>query len=381
MAFDHLTPFDPEKEKTGAEQNSQAQATETQTSATQTTETQTQATQTTETAQSTDTQPDVFFDSFNKRYNTTFKSDDEIKPLFELPKKITEYEEKVKNYSELEQSVEKYKQELEESKANSMSDLLNDPLIRKAFVASQLKQKYPDRDEFVMQEIAMSDIDRMSDIDAIAKEKMATIKGLTFEEAKLAKLADFGIDPTTSPEEWDSVAKARVKIAGAEAKERIKGLLNGIQMPQVQTKEQKETLMAQAKEEKIKLTAPLKEKYKQFDKYVNGKVEFVVPDEFKAKLDDVFQGFFIDSGLEVNEKTLAAAEKYKRDLFLEEYLPKIIEVAEKQAVTTYKEQIEKELHNDKPLNTATATDQNTQTDEKGVGEFFRNQKGDRAKKI
>jgi hypothetical protein len=325
----------------------------------------------------------LFIESINKRYGTQYKGDDEVKNVFGLPQKVIEYEKTIKEKEELAKSVEeKYKKELEDLKSSGTSALLEDPLIRRAFVASQLKAKYPDRDEFVLQEIAMSDIDKMSDIDAIAKERMVSIKGLTLEEAKLAKLADFGIDASTDPEEWDSVAKARVKIAGAEAKERIKALLNGVEIPKTISKEDREKLAVKAFDEKVKAITPVREQFKKFDKYVNGDFEFVVPDEFKAKLDDMFKSWFIDGKVDVNENTIRNAEMFKRNMFLDEYFPKMREVIVKQAQTALKEQLDKELHNDKPLNTASATDQGQPADPNrpGVNEFF-NTKEPLSKKI
>jgi hypothetical protein len=325
--------------------------------------------------------PDEFIENFNKRYNTTYKSDDEVKPLFELPKKITEYEEKVKDRDELVKSVEQYKKDLEELRAFGNSDLLKDPLIQKAFVASQLKNKYPNRDEFLLQEIAMSDLDKMSDIEAIAKEKMIDIKGLTFERAKLAKLADFGVDSTVNPEEWGEVEKARIQIAGAEAKQRMKQILEGITLPKQVTKEEKEAMATKALEDKVRTTAPIRETFKKFDEYVNGDFKFVVPDEYKATLDGVFQGMFIDSGLEVNETNLKNAEFFKRAMFVEEYFPKMVEIIKKEAQTALKEQIEKELHNEKPLNTTTATDQEVKPEKKGLDNLFQDKSDKRVTKF
>ena len=335
-----------------------------------------------EPAKAPETIPDAFIEGFNKRYNTTYKSDDEVKSLFTLPEKVKEYETKLSDRDELAKSVDKYKNDLEELRVNGTSELLSKPLIRRAYVAEQLQAKYPDRDAFVLQEIAMSDIDKMSDVEAIAKEKMVSIKGLTFEDAKLAKLADFGIDANSSPAEWDDVQKARVRIAGAESKERIKQLLQGIELPkQPMSKEEQEKVAAKALEDKVRVTQPVREAFKKFDRYVNGDFEFVVSDEFKAKLDDVFQGMFIDSGLDVNEKTLKTAEMFKRAMFVEEYFPKMKEVIVKQAQTALREQLDKELHNDAPLNSATATDQTPQPDRKGVSSFFHGDENKRTTKL
>lgn len=314
---------------------------------------------------------DEFIETFNKRYATQYKSDDELKGLFSLPSKVSEYENRLKDYEELKKSVDNYKKELEETKSTYLSDLLSKPLLRKAYVAEQLQAKYPDRDARMLGEIAMSDIDAMSDIEAIAKEKMISVKGLTLDEAKLAKLADFGIDVNTNPEEWDSVAKARVKIAGAEAKDRMKQLLQGIELPKTVTKEEREAVAAKAFEDRVKKLTPFKEVFSKFDTYKNGDFEFVPPDEFKSKLGEIFDGMFLNTGLDVTEENIATAELLKKALFIEEYFPKMLELHEKQVRTKVKEETDKLLHNDTPPNTATATDQATvQSDKPGLKDFF-----------
>lgn len=366
MAFDHFNTTPPADIIPQVENNSQA---------TPPIEVATPASGTppTETAPIVETKPDEFIDSFNKRFNAQFKGEEEVKELFSLKGKLGEYETKYKDYDELKGSVDKYKKELEEVKERGISDLLDKPRIRKAYVAEQLIGRYPDRDPDILGEIAMSDIDRMSDIDAIAKERMITVKGLTFEEARLAKMADFGIDLETKPEEWDSVAKARVKIAGAEAKERIKQLLSGVEIPKTVTKEERQALQARTLEDKVKAAQPIRDIFNKFDTYKNGDFEFAPPDEFKSKLDGIFKGMFIDGGLEVNEQNIATAELIKKALFTEEYLPQMLEVKAKAIRAEMQEKFDKETHNDTPPNTATATDQQSAADpnKQGISNFFR----------
>ncbi len=325
---------------------------------------------------------DEFFDNFNKRYNTQYKSDEELKAIFDLPKKVEDYETRLKDRDELEKSVEQYKKDLEDYKTNGLSSLLEKPLIRKAYVAEQLQAKYPGKDVTTMQEVAMSDIDNMGDIEAIAKERMISVKGITFDEAKLAKLADFGIDPEVNPEEWDSTAKARVKIAGAEARERMKQLVDGIELPKTISKEERALLEAQALEQKIKTVTPVRDRYNKFDEYTHGDFKFAVPDEFKKKTDEIFDNFFIKGGMDVNESTLATAELLKRAMFVEDYLEKMLEVKFKEGETAAKEKYDKLLNNDAPLNTTTATDQTTTEDPNrpSVSRFFQSRE-DLAKKL
>jgi len=321
-------------------------------------------------------QTDEFIENFNKRYNTQYKADDEIKNLFSLTGKVTEYEGKLKDHESLVESVDKYKKELEELKGKEdFSGLLDKPRIRKAYVAEQLIAKHPDLDPDILSSVAISDLDKMTDIEVIAKERMINVKGLTFDEARLAKLADFGIDSETNPEEWDGVAKARIKIAAAEARERVKSLLGGIEVPKPISAEEIEAKRTKALEEKVKATAPIKEIFTKFDTYKNGEFEFTPPDEFKSKLGDIWNGFFIDGGLEVNEENISTAELIKEALFVKEYLPKMLEVHEKTIRAKLKEEQDALLHNDMPPNTATATDQgdSVDPDKPGLNSFFQNQ--------
>lgn len=363
--FNTIPPHEREQQTTSpvAEGSTEAPVTETKVEAPVTTEAPPAPAQ--------EPKVDEFIETFNKRYATQYKSDDDLKALFSLPSKVSEYENRLKDYDSLKGSVDNYKKELEETKSTYLSDLLSKPLLRKAYVAEQLQAKYPDRDARMLGEIAMSDIDAMSDIEAIAKEKMISVKGLTLDEAKLAKLADFGIDVSTNPEEWDSVAKARVKIAGAEAKDRMKQLLQGIELPKTVTKEEREAVAAKAFEDRVKKLTPFKEVFNKFDTYKNGDFEFVPPDEFKSKLGEIFDGMFLNTGLDVTEENIATAELLKKALFIEEYFPKMLELHEKQVRTKVKEETDKLLHNDTPPNTATATDQATvQSDKPGLKDFF-----------
>ncbi len=328
-------------------------------------------------------QSDKFFEEINKRYSTTFKSDEDIKPLFSLPGKVKEYEEKYKDYDFLKGSAEQYKKELEETKTTLMSDLLAKPRLRSAYVAQQLIEKYPDRDPDVLGELAMSDIDKMSDIEILARERKMRGSKSSLDNIKLVIKKELGVDPELKPEEWDSLVTTELEMKATDARDRIKTLLKDIELPKVVTKEEREASQVKFLEDKKRSAEPFKEIFKKFDTYKNGDFEFVVPEEFKSKLDSVFTGMFIDSGLEINEKNLATAEQIKRALFVEENLPKMLEVKEKQVMAKLKEEQDKLLHNDTPPNTATATDQGTPTDpnKPGLSSFFRNSGNDRATKL
>jgi hypothetical protein len=376
--FEHLTPFEPEKlNQEGAENN---QGTPPATEPTTLVEPSAQGTPV-EPIIPQEPKPDEFFDNFNKRFSTQYKTDDEIKGLFTLPGKVTEYEGKLKDYDGLVKSVEQLNKDLEETKTTYMSDLLSKPLIKKAYVAEQLLAKYPDRDPFVLQELAMSDVDKMSDIEVLARERKIRSKS-SLEDIKAVIRKELGIDATQDPEEWDSVVKTELELKASDARDRIKQLFAGIELPKVVTKEEREQAQAKFLEEKKKAIEPFKEIFKKFDEYQNGEFKFAVTDEYKSGLDDMFDGMFVDSGLEINEGNLAIAEKLKRALFVNENLQKMFEVRDKETEARVKAEYDKLLHNDTPINTSTAADSAGEAEQPGVSSFLRNPKTDeRAKKF
>lgn len=343
-----------------------------------------QTTQTTPESQpKTETPPkgDEFIETFNKKFGVTYKGEDDIKGLFELTKKVTEYEGKLKESETYKSQADNYKKELEELKNQSYSEFLSKPLIKKAYVAQQLLEKYPDKDPFVLQEIAMTEVDKMDDLDVVAKERKVRYPTVKLENLKAIILNELGIDAAVAPEEWDSMAKDKLTMMAGDARQRIKEMTNGIEIPKFQTKEEREKLYNEAMEQKVKLTAPIRDKFCQFDEYINGDFKFAVPNEFKEKLGDVFQGMFIDAGLEVNEENLGIAEALKESMFIKEYFPKIKEVIEKQAQTIVQAKVDEELNNTSTPNTSTATDTKTLEELPGVSKFLQDQKSELSKKL
>lgn len=380
MAFESFNTIPPDQKVQGEENKGETtQNTET----TQVTEQSSAQTEQKTGTQVTENKPDTFFDEIKKRYNAEVKSDDEVKELFSLKGRIGEYETKLKDHDDLKSSVEKYKKELDETKTTYMSDLLAKPRLRSAYIAQQLIEKYPDRDPEVLGELAMSDIDKMSDIEILARERKMRGSKSSLDNIKLVIKKELGVDPEQKPEEWDSLVTTELEMKATDARERIKNLLKDIELPKVVSKEEREQQQAKFLEDKRKASEPFKTVFTKFDTYKNGDFEFEVPEEFKSKLNDVFTGMFLDSGLEVNEQNLATAELIKKSLFVEEYFSKMLEVHEKTIKAKLKEEQDKLLHNDTPPNTATATDQGDGKDpnKQGISGFFQSQGSGRATKL
>ncbi len=300
---------------------------------------------------------DEFIETFNKRFNTQYKADEEIKGLFEYPKKVTEYEGKLKDYDSVKKSADQYKQDLENLKKTEAERYFSSPLMKKAFVADQLVKKFPHSDVTTLTELAMSDVNALSDLDVLAKEIKIKLPSKNIEAIKSAILSDVGIDATTDPKEWDEVAQTKLAIRAGTARENIRNLVDGIQLPKIETKEESDARMATELSKKIEMTTPQKNEYLKFDKFkVKDDLEYTVPDEFKSKLGDMFDAFIINAGNEPTQENIDTLNDLREALFFSSHKDKIYEMMYKDAESKIKAELDKKLGNTTPPNTATASD-------------------------
>jgi hypothetical protein len=318
---------------------------------------------------------DEFFDTFNKRYSTTYKTNDEIKGVLATPLKIADYEKRLSDFEVTKKSVEEYKKKIEELEGSF------DPLkffsSPETYVAEQLRIKYPKSNPVLLQEIATTDVNNMGDFDVLVKEKQLFVQNAPKEGViRSIVLKKYGIDPTIPPEEWDELAKGEMQLDAATAREKINGLKGVIEMPKVITKEQRETEAKNALIEKEKVLTPLKQDFLKFDKFSHEGFEFDVPEEYKSKLPDMFQAMFINAGMEATPENLQSMVELREALFLRQYFPKIKEVIAKEAETKLQTKIDAELHNTQPPNTTTATDQGNVNPfaGKGLDQYLQDQK-------
>jgi len=316
---------------------------------------------------------DEFIENLNKRFGTQFKADEEVKNIFGLPKKVSEYETRLKESESLAKSIENYKKKIEELEKDQ------DPLkyfsSPDTYIAEQLRIKYPKSNPVLLQEIATSDVDAMEDFDVLVKEKQLFIPKLSKEgDIRGVLFKRYGIDPDTPPQEWDSVVKTEIAMDAASARDRINELKKGIEMPKIVTREQREKEAQELLNQKEEALKPLKETFSKFDKFTYEGFEFDVPDEYKSKLPDMFQSMFIEAGLEPNEENMASALELREALLLKQYFTKIKEVIAKEAETKLQAKIDAELHNTQPPNMATATDDTQANTLPGLSKFLSDQK-------
>ena len=327
-------------------------------------------------AATTETKPDTFIEDLNKTFGTQFKARNEVEDIFKLPQKIAGYESELTKTKDYATRIEDYEKQIEKFKNNpNGADLLEKPLLRKAYIADQLLAKYPDKDPYTLQEIVMADVSKMSDIDVLVKAQKINHPNIAENDLKAAIYKKNGIDPDIKPEDWDSVTRAELAMSADDARATLKTLTSGIEFPKAATKEQRDADAAQALQKRIQATDPLKTEFTTFDKFKKGAIDYDVPADFKTKLPDMFQAMFIDAGLEPTPENKATAMELRDMTFLYQNIDKIIEVKVKEGQTEIQRKLDEALNNTKPPNTKTATDEvSPQDNRRGLGAFLADMK-------
>jgi hypothetical protein len=148
---------------------------------------------------------------------------------------------------------------------------------------------------------------------------------------------------------------------------KIADLRKEVDLPKVVSKEEREKLQADSLAKKMQDISPVREQFTKFDKFTLEGFEWQVPDDYKQKASEMFDGMFIQAGMDMNEQNLATAIRMRDSNFLYENFGKIREAIVKQAQTDLQAKIDAELHNTQPPNTATATDQGGEQTLPGIG--------------
>jgi len=313
---------------------------------------------------------DSFIENLNKEFGTQYKDRDEVVNIFNLPKKVIEYETKLKESESLSNSIENYKKRINELEEGQ------DPLkwfsSPETYVAEQLRIKYPKSNPILLQEIATSNVDEMDDFDVLVKEKQLFVPKIAKEgNVRAVILKKYGLDADTNPQEWDEIAKTEMAIDAAAARDKINDLKKNIEMPKVLTKEQRLAMESEAISKREKDLGPHRENFNKFDKFSQDGFEFDVPSEFKNNLSGMFDAMFVKAGMEPNTENIEYAVGLRDALFLKQNFSKIKEIIEKGAEARLQAKIDEKLDNKQPPNTTTADEHRTDVKkERGMSDFL-----------
>jgi len=315
----------------------------------------------------------TWLDEVNKSLGTQFKVKEEILTHIEKAKKTDEYEEKIKTFGDFEKREQDYKQRLEDAKSSlNPMKYFSSP---DAYKAEQLRMQFPDKNPMLLQEVATSDLTKMDNVEIIIKGVMLDNKDVSYEDARNYVLTEYGI-AEVDPSEWSAAAKTKIKIKAGEQRKALTDLKAQIKLPEVETDEQKAATVAELRKQKETAIEPYADTFAKFEKFVSKidderTFEFTAPDEYKAALKDMFKGYFLDGGNEVNPENLKTIQKLRDAMLLYDNFPKVYKAIEGEVGLKFKAEEDKRLGNEKPENKTLATDQGAQ--KPGGMETFLNQ--------
>ena len=286
---------------------------------------------------------DLDLSIFDKKFGRKIESEDTLKSLFE---KADKYEEVETSKRDLEQKLTEY-QNLAE-RLDPMSNFLNeDEYVRQQFLKKN-KDKFEEDVVKALSTLSPSKVKNLSNEEAL-KTALMVENGLTGEEAEAYLFKKYDVE-SFDFNDMDLGLKAQIKVDVKNAKERLAKLYDGIDIPQ---KVDWETARTQVKQSWEK---PLDEIVKGIKTIkLDEEIDFVVTDEMKAGLYDSVLSELVAKqtkpSKEVGEQLYAALQ----DKIVLSNMDKVIKSMKADIYEKAKEQLRKEVHNDKPLNESSRT--------------------------
>ena len=319
-----------------------------------------------------------FFETFNKRLNAGYKSDEELAEAFKSLTKMSEYDARLKEADEFKGKVDeltKAQKSWSEEKAKLEAKV--NPLTffrdEKAFVAEQLRRQFPDRDPMAIERLITSDLSRMDKMELLAQKMLLdnpSIEGGT-EGAKEAVLADMGIDLNSTPEEWDRVTKNKITVRANQARKELEEFQKSVEIPKVKTEVEIQAEVVAHQEGLKKNWTPFLDKLAAIDKLQipaeDGTVlaTIDIPAEWRQDIKGELLETIIASGIEPNEETIQALNAMREQRFIHRNLPKLYTILENQWKSKAIEERDKLLNNDTPPNNSIKPEE--KPDDTGLG--------------
>ncbi len=296
-------------------------------------------------------------EQLNTFFGTTGKTKDDFNNALTVATKVGEIESR---NSELAQELDS----LRSSHAALKKEL--DPLSyfssQEAYVAEQLRKKYPTMDAVAIQKAVTQDVSEMSDIDVLALHDTIKRPGARGGEEMAKKILadDYGVDLSEPSSQWDEIARGKIERAAFDARQEIKTFSSEVEMPSAKSEEDRQADRAQAAEALKAEWEPITPKLTSFDKItIPGQegeeaFEFEVPQSFRDELGGFFEAMITQGELEPTEETISFLIEQRNKEFIYQNLDKIrasIVAAERSAA---EERLDRELNNTSPANTNTA---------------------------
>jgi hypothetical protein len=286
--------------------------------------------------------------SFNNKFGREFTNEEEVKSFLEKAVKFDEVE---ASNSELTKKMAEYQNLV--SKVDPMAHFLNeDEYIRQQF----LKNSQGKMGEEVIKTVSSLSPSKLKDLNGVEALKIDLMvnEGLTGEEAEAYLQKKYDVEDFNS-EDIDVATKASIKVDVKNAKNRLSELYKGIEIP---SKVDYEQARVQLKET---WDRPMNDLVKGIDKIqLEEGIDFIVTDEMKAGLLEETLNEVITRQLKPGKETAAELVGVMKDKIILRNMDKVVKSLSADIREQMKAELRKEVHNDKPLNTASRTTASTE---------------------
>jgi hypothetical protein len=303
-------------------------------------------------------------DHFNKHFGKEFKKADEIKSLFDLQGKVTEYEGKLTEYEKAKLDLSDLQKKYEEvgKYINPKDFFANDDVYH----TNLMLKKYPDKDVTLMTKISTLDIDKTDNFDLLVLNEMLQNPNIEGGEAGARELlaSEFGID-VDDKSSWDTLTKNKISKEANKVKTEFKNLQKVEPQLPIDVEKMKSELISRenAKIEQVKQEwSPLMDKALQdfkeltiFDTDEKGdlkeiykyQVEYTDEDRKAIKQDMV--NYLAYTGQQVNEKTVKDSLDMIKGKFALQQLPKMMKSYGLSIATQKDDEWHQKVNNTNPL--------------------------------
>lgn len=314
-------------------------------------------------------QPEFNIEHFNKRFGKEFKSEDELKSIFDLPTKVSELETKASELVKLKAEYEALQQ-----KHNEVGKWV-DP---KKFFANEelyktnlMLKKYPDKDISVMTKVSTMDVDKADNIDLLIMNELLQNPKIKGGEAGAKELVanELGID-LEDKTTWDQLAENKIIKAATKIREDFKNLQKVEADLPIDVDKMKSDLISQETskfENNKKEWNPLINKalsdFKELTIYdKNDKGELIElykyqvgwSDDVKKAIGEEVTNYLAYTGQPVNEKTILNALNLVKGRYAQEEQANILKAYALKETTRVNDEWHNKVNNDKPLSERTA---------------------------
>lgn len=283
------------------------------------------------------------FSVFEKKFGRKIEKEEELKSLFENADKYVEVETSNKD---LAQKLAEY-QSLAE-RLDPLSNFLNeDEYVRQQFLKKS-KDKFDGDVINALSTLSPSKIKNLPESEAL-KLSLMVEDGLTREEADAYLLKKYGTD-SFDLEEMDLGVRAEIKVDAKSARAKLAKLYDGIDIPQ---KIDYETARKQVKESWEK---PLDEIVKSIKTIkLDEGIDFVVTDDMKEGLFDGTLSELMAKQVKPSKEIGARLYAELQDKIVLSNMSKVVKSMKADLYEQVKEELRKQVHNDKPLNESSRT--------------------------